>query len=89
MSTQNMIQVERFAAINPLFRQAMRANFGQAVSLFSKEIHLDDQDGLTDDEINTVMSISDAEYEAFSKMAAVTGPVMSKVAGRPSTAAMF
>lgn len=89
MSTQNVIQVERLAAVNSIFRQAMRANFGQAVNLFAKEIELDTQDGLTDDEINTVLSISDAEYEAFAKMAAVTGPVKTPIAGRPSTAAMF
>ncbi len=73
MNLDNSKRVIRVATIYPDFRAAFRANPEQAMSLFAKDLNLPQGEFLKPNEVDAILSISDEEYAAFSRIAATLG----------------
>jgi hypothetical protein len=73
MSKDNAKRVVRVATIYPAFRTALRADPGQALSLFAKDLHLEGDHPLDESEIKALVSISDEEFAALARIAASLG----------------
>ncbi len=73
MSAQNAMEVIRLATVNPNFRAAFKADPAQALTLFAADLGFSAAGPLTNDEINGILSITDAEYDAFARMTSAVG----------------
>ena len=73
MNLDNSKRVIRVATIYPAFRAAFRANPEQALSLFAKDLNLQNGNSLQPNEIDAILSISDEEYMVFSRIASALG----------------
>ena len=81
MSTTNALTVIQLAAINPAFRAAFKADQNQALNLFAADLNLSGTPALTADEITGILSVSDDEYTAFSRVATAVGVKVDPSAG--------
>ena len=81
MSTANALTVIQLAAINPTFRAAFKADQNQALSLFAADLNLSGTPALTGDEITGILSVSDDEYTAFSRVATAVGVKLDATPG--------
>lgn len=73
MSAQNAMEVIRLATVNPSFRSAFNADPSQALTLFAADLGFSGAGALTQDEIDGIKSITDAEYDAFARMTSAVG----------------
>jgi hypothetical protein len=78
MNLDNSKRVIRVASIYPAFRSAFRANPQQALSLFAKDLDLQNEDSLEPKEIDAILSITDEEYMIFSRIALALGDSLEK-----------
>lgn len=73
MSAKNAMEVVMLEAVSPAFRAAFRNDAGQTLNLFANELLLDGGNALTASEIDGILSISDDEFKAFSRIASAVG----------------
>jgi hypothetical protein len=81
MSAINALKVIQLAAINPTFRAAFKADQDQALTLFSANLNLEGTPALTHQEMQGILSVTDDEYTAFSRIATAVGAQLDPRAG--------
>ncbi len=81
MSTVNALTVIQLEAINPTFRAAFKTDQDQALKLFAADLNLSGTPALTPDEITGILSVTDDECTAFSRIATAVGAKFNPGAG--------
>lgn len=73
MSTANAKKVILLAMSSMTFRTAFKADPAQALSLFSADLHLSDDNELTQQQIDGIASLTAEQYEAFGHILSIVG----------------